>query len=144
MLINTNSISFSVSSVEKVTTDAFGTVNGEIADLKKQVEQTITPEEVKVTISKELSNGVDKVRTATGFTFDESGLTVSKEDAELSTTISEDGMQIFRNDEAILTANNVGVDAANLHATTYLIIGSNSRFEDYKSGRTGCFWIGEV
>lgn len=144
MLINTNSISFSVSSVEKVTTDAFGTVNGEIADLKKQVEQTITPEEVKVTISKELSNGVDKVRTATGFTFDESGLTVSKEDAELSTTISEDGMQIFRNDEAILTANNVGVDAANLHATTYLIIGSNSRFEDYKSGRTGCFLIGEV
>ena len=24
----------------------------------------------------------------------------------------------------------------------YLIIGTNSRFEDYGSDRTGCFWIG--
>lgn len=142
--IDTGSITTTVSSIEKVTTDAFGTVNGEIADLKKQTEQIITPEEIKLTISQELSNGVDKVRTATGFTFDDEGLTISKEDAELSTTISEDGMQIFRNSEAILTANNVGVDAANLHATTYLIIGTNSRLEDYGSNRTGCFWIGEV
>jgi len=38
-----------------------------------------------------------------------------------------------------------GVGAVNLHAKTYLIIGSYSRFEDYKANsgkRTGCFWIG--
>ena len=51
-------------------------------------------------------------------------------------------MQVFKNDEAVLTANNIGVDAVNLHATTYLIIGNNSRLEDFGDNRTGCFWIG--
>ena len=58
----------------------------------------------------------------------------------------ENGISVYqpekiKNNEEVLTANNIGVDAKNLHATTYLIIGSNSRFEDYGS-RTGCFWIG--
>jgi hypothetical protein len=51
-------------------------------------------------------------------------------------------MTVYKNSATVLTANNVGVDAVNLHATTYLIIGNNSRFEDYGSNRTGCFWIG--
>lgn len=52
-------------------------------------------------------------------------------------------MTVKRNEEEVLKANNNGVDAVNLHATTYLIIGNNSRFEDYDNGsRTGCFWIG--
>ena len=59
----------------------------------------------------------------------------------MKTQITEDGMTVYKNDSAVLTANNVGVNAVNLHATTYLIIGTNSRFEDYGS-RTGCFWIG--
>jgi hypothetical protein len=50
-------------------------------------------------------------------------------------------MTVYRDDTPVLTANNVGVDAANLHATTYLIVGTYSRFEDY-GNRTGCFWIG--
>ena len=39
-------------------------------------------------------------------------------------------------------ADNLGVKAEDLHATTYLIIGNNSRLEDYNTNRTGCFWIG--
>ena len=73
----------------------------------------------------------------------EEGLTISKSNSEMETKITEDGMVVYKNDEAVLTANNQGVDAKNLHATTYLIIGTNSRFEDYKGGsRTGCFWVG--
>ena len=60
----------------------------------------------------------------------------------MKTQITEDGMTVYKSDEAVLTANNLGVDAVNLHATTYLIIGTKSRFEDYGSSRTGCFWIG--
>lgn len=82
-----------------------------------------------------------KVTTATGFTFNEEGLTVSKTGSEMETQITEDGMTVSKNGSVVLTANNIGVDAVNLHATTYLIIGQNSRFEDY-NGRTGCFWIG--
>jgi hypothetical protein len=60
----------------------------------------------------------------------------------MNTTISEDGMTVYKNEEVMLTANNQGVDAINLSASTYLIIGKNSRFEDFDGNRTGCFWIG--
>lgn len=136
--INTEGISASVSDLEKSVEDA----NGNIVDILSKVEAVITPEEVELAIKKEIDNGVEKVTTATGFTFDEDGLTVSKSDSEMKTTITEDGMVVYKNDEAVLTANNTGVDATNLHATTYLIIGTNSRFEDFGEDRTGCFWIG--
>jgi hypothetical protein len=60
----------------------------------------------------------------------------------METTITENGMIVYKDNEAVLTANNVGVEAVNLNASTYLIIGGNSRFENYGSNRTGCFWIG--
>ena len=106
------------------------------------MDAAITSEEVTIAIQSELANGVDKVTTSTGFTFNEEGLTVSKSESEMKTTITEDGMTVYKNDEAVLIANNTGVDAVNLCATTYLIIGTNSRIEDYGDGRTGVFWIG--
>ena len=60
----------------------------------------------------------------------------------MSTTITEDGMTVYKDEEAVLIADNEGVRAEDLHATTYLIIGTNSRFENYGDNRTGCFWIG--
>ena len=63
----------------------------------------------------------------------------------MTTNIDEDGMSVYRGEEEVLTADNQGVTAYNLHARTYLIVGTSSRFEDYeKDGetRTGCFWIG--
>jgi hypothetical protein len=120
-------------------------MNGEIAELTSKVENVVTEDEVRILIEEELSNGVDKIVTSTGFTFDDMGLTVSKSDSEMSTTITEDGMRVYKNGEEMLTADNTGVYAANLHATTYLIIGKYSRFEDYESdkgSRTGCFWLG--
>ena len=50
-------------------------------------------------------------------------------------------MKIFRSSTEVLTADNEGVKAEDLHATTYLIIGETSRLED-KDGRTVCYWIG--
>ena len=110
--------------------------------LTNKVDATMTSEQVQLAISTEVAKGASKVTTSTGFTFDDNGLTISKSDSEMSTNIDEDGMSIFRNSEEVLTADNTGVNATNLHATTYLIIGTNSRFEDYGSNRTGCFWIG--
>lgn len=140
--LNTDSINATVSAIQETTTNALSGVNDEIATLKNSVSARMTEEDVKITIQNELSNGVDKVETNTGFTFNDDGLTVEKSGSDMKTQITEDGMLVYKNGEAVLTANNVGVDAVNLHATTYLIIGNNSRFEDYGSGRTGCFWIG--
>ena len=93
----------------------------------------------------ESQDGVTSITTTTGFRFDEDGLTVSKTGTEMSTIITEDGMIVYKDDTAMLVANNQGVVAHNLSADTYLIIGKHSRFEDFVKDyedRTGCFWIG--
>lgn len=144
--INTESISASVSKMEEVNTDAIASINGDIVTLTKKVEATMTSEDVKLEIKSELSNGVDKVTTSTGFTFNEEGLTIAKTGSEMTTNIDEDGMSVYRDNQEVLTADNQGVVAYNLKARTYLIVGENSRFEDFTSTtgeqRTGCFWIG--
>lgn len=118
-------------------------INDEQFDtLTQKVESSMTADQVHLAISTELSNGVDKVTTSTGFTFNEAGLTINKSDSEISTNIDEDGMSIYKNNEEVLTADNTGVTQINATIKQYLIVGKNSRFEDYGSDRTGCFWIG--
>jgi hypothetical protein len=141
--LTANDITAKVSSVETTATEAINGISDSVAELTKTVETKLTDEEVSIKITDALSNGVSKVETSTGFTFNEDGLTVSKSDSEISTTITENGMTVNKNDHAVLTANADGVEAIDLKASTYLIIGTNSRFEDYEGGtRTGCFWIG--
>ena len=140
--LNTSSLTATVSKMEQQTADALGAATEDIATLKNKVEAQITANDVTLAIEQELANGVDKVTTTTGFTFNDEGLRVSKSTSEMSTQITEDGMKVYKNNEAVLTANNIGVEAVNLQATTYLIIGTNSRLENYGSNRTGCFWIG--
>lgn len=140
--LTTDSISATVSRVEQNTNESLEGVNDDIETLTNRVDAVITPEDVQIQIESELANGVTTVTTTTGFTFNEEGLTVAKTGSEMSTQITEDGMTVYRDNEAVLTANHDGVDAANLRATTYLIIGTNSRFEDFPVNRTGCFYIG--
>ena len=116
-------------------------LDNNISGLTKEVNTKVSAEDVNISIQKSLEQGVDKVTTSTGFTFNEEGLTVTKSNSEMSTQITEDGMTVSKDNKEVLTANNQGVKAIDLHATTYLIIGDNSRFEDYGSNRTGCFWI---
>lgn len=118
-------------------------IKSSVSNLSSEVSTLMTPEEVSIAIQSEIVNGINKVATTTGYTFDNEGLKITKSDSEISTTITEDGMTIYKNDDEVLTANNQGVKATDLHATTYLIVGNNSRFEDFQGGaRTGCFWIG--
>lgn len=144
--LNTQSISASVSQMREDTDSQIDALGKEVATLTDKVSATMTPENVQILIENEMANGLDEITTATGYTFDEEGLTISKTDSEMKTQITEDGMTVAKNDETVLIADNQGVKAANLHATTYLIIGNNSRFEDYTNlsgeSRTGCFWIG--
>lgn len=137
-----NSVSESVSNIQTTTTEALSSIQSDITTLTQKVDMSVTSEDVQIAIQSELSNGVSKVATTTGFTFDDSGLSISKTGSEMSTNIDEDGMSVYRNESEVLTADNEGVKAYNLHAKTYLIIGKNSRLEDYDDDRTGCFWIG--
>lgn len=131
-----------VGSMETSNAKSIADMNDSITVLQKEVNAKMTPEAVEVEIKKAMENGTEKVVTNTGYRFDEDGLTIDKSDSEMKTQITDIGMTVYQSEEAVLEANSNGVDAKNLHATTYLIVGKNSRFEDYGNGRTGCFWIG--
>lgn len=142
--LTTDTISASVQRVEENAQASIDSLNNDVAALTSQVEAKMSAEDLQIQISTAMAQGTDKVVTSTGYTFDSEGLTVSKSGSEMSTQITDDGMKVYRDNAVVLTANNRGVDAVNLHATTYLIIGTNSRFEDYGDSRTGCFWIGGI
>ncbi len=143
--LGADSINASVKSLEETVTRTSDGLANDISIIQDQVNLAMTSDDVKIEIEKNLINGVNKVSTTTGYTFNENGLNISKSDSEMKTQITEDGMKIYKNSDIMLTANNQGVDAKNLHATTYLIIGGNSRMEDFienGSKRTAVFWIG--
>ena len=122
-----------------------GNISGVSEKVTKMAEVMIDSDSVDIKISKAIE-GIDTVETATGYTFDENGLNIHKDGEEMHNTLDNTGMYVRRSGEAVLTANNEGVNAINLTARQYLIVGNNSRFEDYNNGtdsqRTACFFIG--
>lgn len=120
------------------------------SELKDEITKTATElsrdtESVNIAVKRITENGVDRVETATGYRLDADGLSISKAGEEMKNILDNTGMYVKRSSEDILVANNKGVEAVNLHAKTYLIIGSGngrSRLEDYGADRTGVFWVG--
>lgn len=142
--INVNSINATVQNQQQQINESVDSLNSDIDSLTTEIASArLESQQAVLEFRQEIEqDGIDKVTTSTGFTFNEEGMTVEKSGREMKTTITEDGMTVYRSGESVLQANNEGVKAKNLHANTYLIIGNNSRFEDYKYDRTGCFWIG--
>lgn len=125
--------------------ESIAAVGGDVSELSSEVKLKLDANAVDIAIKQEMQKGVDRVETKTGYRFDADGLTIKKTGEEMSNVLDNTGMYVKRGDDDILTANNKGVDAVNLHAKTYLIVGSGdgrSRFEDYGIDRTGCFWVG--
>lgn len=147
--VGTELINASIQSIERqlveVDTDiedALNQANTRIDSLYSDVALKLDKTGVEITVEQKLEQGVDKVVTSSkNYTFDDTGLNIASSDSEISTRILEDGMRIYKNDEEVLVANNRGVTATDLYATTFLIIGDNSRLEN-SGRRTACFWIG--
>lgn len=122
--------------------ETLGGLADDLAELKKEVALKVDSNNVSIAIQQELKNGVEKVVTKTGFTFDENGLHIEKTDSEMTSTLDEAGLSVKRSGTDVLTATNDGVNALNITVRQYLLIGGRSRLENYESNRTGCFWIG--
>lgn len=138
--VNADGITETVSKTEEV----INKITGDVESVKQEINEVRTESnQLTIDIQKITDDGVNKVTTATGFKFNEEGMEISKSDSDISTKITEDGMTVSDSGEALLTANHNGVEAKDLHARTYLIVGGRSRFENYGSDRTGCFWISE-
>jgi hypothetical protein len=135
-----------IKTIQNTSSEALENLQSELATLTKSVQTKISAEDLTILIQAQLvQDGVNQVQTATGYTFNEDGLTISKTGSDMTTTVDEDGMNIVRDELEVFNADSDGVSAYNLHAKTYLIVGTTSRFEDYvKNGkkRTGCFWVG--
>lgn len=104
-----------------------------------------TSEQVGISVQNIVENGVDKVTTTTGFTFNESGMEVDKSNSPTKTTVTPDGMKVHSKtggEAEVLSATSEGVVAKDLHAKTYLIVSGKARFEKYGNDRVGCYWIG--
>lgn len=143
MQVTVDDITTRVVRVENVTDEEVAALTNRIDTLAKETALKVDAEGVEIIVEETLSEGVEKVVTsAKKYTFDDTGLNISSSDSNISTTITEDGMRIYRGREEVLTADNEGVKAEDLHATTFLIIGTTSRLED-RGNRTACFWIGE-
>lgn len=140
--LTTDNISATVENKVGNVDDRLGSIEDSIETISDKVAATMTSEEVKLLISTETSKGSTNVVTSTGFTFDEYGLKVSKNTSDISTTISEDGMLVTKNEDVMLTADSQGVIANNLRSN-YIIISDRCRFEKYGSHRVGCYWIGD-
>lgn len=119
---------------------------GAVDDRLTELEQTANGISIRVTNLEDVDKEVDHVTTTTGYTFNSDGLNIYKVGEEMRNLLDNTGMYVTRSDEEVLTANNEGVSAINLSARQYLIIGANSRLEDYSNGtdskRTACFYIG--
>lgn len=128
-------------------------INAEVSQQTQEldaVKESITSirqsaDQVAIQVQQVVDNGVSKVTTAAGYTFDASGLIIQKSGEEMQNRLDHTGMYVERSGETILQANNNGVIATDVSVRNYLIVGSHARFETYSDGadssRTACFHI---
>jgi HSP90 family molecular chaperone len=118
----------------------------ELTNVKNQTsELSRTASELKATFKTVVDDGETTVQLETGYVFDADGLRIGKSGEQMSNLLDNTGMYVQRSGQTILEANGKGVTATDLHAKTYLKIGSGDgrcRFEDYGLNRIGCFWTG--
>ena len=126
-----------VSKTENIASDVDG-LSGKVTHL---TEVMVDADSVDIKISQAIGD-INSITTSTGYTFNQDGLHINKSGEEMENLLDNTGMYVNRGGDNILTANNEGVDAINLRSRQFLIIGDNSRFENYGSNRTACFFIG--
>lgn len=109
------------------------------------VENKITSSEQKITvINEQLENGISKIRTEKGYTFNDQGLTIDDSNSKVQNKLAENGMTItdkssnttllfagYDNDsqETIVKARNMTVEK--------YLVAPNCRFEEYNNYNHG-------
>lgn len=122
-----------------------GQVSSQTAELGNVTQQLTTLEQsardIKLSVQTLQTDGASKIKTAMGYTFDDSGLHIAREGQQMENLLDETGMHVTHSGKTILQANDEGVIATDVKVRNYLIVGTHARFEDYPAGRTACFWL---
>lgn len=129
----------------------------EVVQLRQAVETQQTETNLRIDIINEvLEDGVSKIKTAKGYTFDDDGLSIADSESEIKSKLDNKSFEVRDNtsghgDTELLYA---GVDSEtkesvvrseNLTVKKYFNIGTNSRFEDFEKNNkpgTGVFFVG--
>lgn len=141
---DTTAVQSALNEYKNSNDSALDDINGDIASVRQATELLQSKSEVQASVISELQNSQGKATqvTTTTATLNNSGLTVQKSSSTISTTISENGMQVKNGSTVELSANSQGVVAHNLSADNYLIVDNMIRWQKYGSNRIGCYWIG--
>lgn len=147
-----------VSDLEGKVTEVSTKADGISAEISRQTQEVdnlrtemvniqATAGAVSLQVQSILDNGVDKVKTKMGYTFNDEGLHVEKEGDEISNQITNRGVYVNRGSQTMLRADASGVVATDVTVNNYLRI-AHSRFEKYSNGkdakRTALFFVEEV
>ena len=117
------------------------------ADRLKTVCTTLeqTGQKLELQLQTITQEGTQRVKTKTGYLFDENGLKITKQGQEMENLLDNTGMYVRRSGQVILQANNQGVAATDVTVRNYLVVGEHARLEDYADGadfkRTACFYL---
>ena len=122
---------------------------------QKQASTELTIDGFQIQIDTINNEGVNKVKTSMGYTFDDEGMKINKENADTGTIVDEAGFKVvdktgyketnllyagYVKEEDSNYPNYVGqtiVATSNIVIENYLVVGSNSRFEDYTNPTLG-------
>ena len=136
-------------SVAMENVEAIESANGEFQD---QVRQSLSElqqsaEQISIDVTSIINNGVDKVTTSKGYTFNAEGLRIKSAGTAIENLLNNRGMYVSRSEDVMLKADSNGVEATDVTVNNYLVVGEHARFEDYSDGndtkRTGCFFVDE-
>lgn len=122
--------------------------NKAVGDQLKTVCTTLeqTGDQLRLQVQTLAEEGSSRVKTKTGYTFDEEGLKITKAGQQMENLLDNTGMYVKRSGQVILQANSQGVAATDVTVRNYLVIGDYARLEDYSDGadfqRTACFYLG--
>lgn len=143
MQASANRISTTLERVE-----AIGASSGEFQDSTRESLSQLAQQadSIRLSVSKIVTSGVDRVQTQMGYTFDDEGLRIQRAGAAIENILNNTGMYVGRSGETILQANASGVIATDVTVRNYLVVGDHARFEDFNNGsgagRTACFYVG--
>jgi hypothetical protein len=94
-------------------------VDSRMADLR------LDAQGLQLKVDRIQTQGVSRVSTSTGYTFDEGGLLISKDGQTMENLLDNTGMYVRRAGQTILQASDAGVKAVDVQVKNYLILGSH-------------------
>lgn len=145
---------------EQVNAEIDGTKEDIDVLKQKQASTELTAEGLQIQINTINNEGVDKVKTSMGYTFDDEGMKINKENADTGTIVDEAGFKVVDKtgykDTNLLYAGYVKegnedypdyvgqtiVATSNLIVQNYLVLEKCSRFEYYENEILGGYGTG--